>query len=108
MDSQTSLRPFSDSSTHSGETTAQDDEGEPSTEERQSRQTEVELEKCLAAMGEPSPPPTSTTPASQPPVVKPVPKAPAATEIQGQGQLIEGLYCSYVIVFFAYFFVNFR
>ena len=63
------------------ETTARDDEGEPSTEEQQSREAEVELENCLAAMGEPNPPPTSTNPASQPHVAKPVPTAPAATEI---------------------------
>ena len=63
------------------ETTAQVDEGEPSTEEQQSRVAEVELEQCLAAMGEPSPPPTPTSPVTQPPVAKPAPKAPAAMEI---------------------------
>ena len=50
-------------------TTAQDDEGDPSTAEQQSREAEAELEQCLAVMGESYPSPTPTTSAIQPPVV---------------------------------------
>ena len=62
-------------------TTAQDDEGEPSTAEQQIREAEAELKQCLAVMGESCSSLTPTISATQRPVVKPVPRAPEATEI---------------------------
>ena len=62
------------------EPTAPEGDGGPSTEERQSREAEVELERCLAAMGDLGPS-TSTTLATPPPGVKSTPEAPAATAI---------------------------
>ena len=64
------------------EETAQERESGPSAEEQQSRAAGLELEQCLAAMGDPSEPLAPATPTLPPPMATPLPVAPGPREVE--------------------------